>query len=268
MLVSIVTISFNQAEFLERALLSVLSQDHPYIEYIVVDPGSIDGSRSIIERYQSRLARTIFEPDCGPAHGLNKGFAAATGEIFAFLNSDDVLHPAAVSAAVRYLQQHPEKDVVSGHACVLDPRDRILRRTYSDRITPTKALYQGAILIQPSTFFRRRAFECVQGFNVRNRVAWDGELFFDMALAGCRFGSCDHIWSGYRLHRQSITASSHLNSLRTTQYAAQFRRVTGRELRLTDHGLRAALRLWKHLANPRDSWQRLLHGPIAGRALS
>src|SRR4029077_2212938 len=82
--VSIVTISFNQAPFLERAIRSVLEQDHPDVEYIVVDPGSTDGSREIIEKYRSRIAKVILEPDRGPANGLNKGFAAATGEILGY----------------------------------------------------------------------------------------------------------------------------------------------------------------------------------------
>src|ERR1039458_1375445 len=95
--VSIVTISFNQAEFIERTILSVLTQDYLDIEYIVVDPGSTDGSRDIIERYRSRISKIILRPDRGAADGLNNGFAEATGEIFGFLNSDDLLRPGARS---------------------------------------------------------------------------------------------------------------------------------------------------------------------------
>ena len=95
MRVSIVTISFNQAEFLERAIRSVIEQDYPDVEYIVVDPGSTDGSREIIEKYRSRISKVILEPDTGPANGLNKGFAAATGEIFGYINADDAFLPKA-----------------------------------------------------------------------------------------------------------------------------------------------------------------------------
>ena len=100
MKVSVVTVSFNQARFLERAIRSVLGQDYDDIEYIVVDPGSTDGSRAIVERWRDRIDRIILEPDRGPPDGLNKGFAAATGEIFAYLNADDALLPGAVRAAV------------------------------------------------------------------------------------------------------------------------------------------------------------------------
>ena len=91
MRVSIVTISFNQAPYLERALQSVLTQSYPDVEYIVVDPGSSDGSREIIERYRSRLAGVVLEPDNGPADGLNREFAQASGEVFGHPNPDDVL---------------------------------------------------------------------------------------------------------------------------------------------------------------------------------
>src|SRR6266702_5290058 len=114
--VSIVTISFNQAAFLERTILSVLNQDYSNIVYIVVDPCSTDGSRELIKRYESRIARTILDPDKGAADGLNKGFGAATGDIFGFLNSDDILYPGAVSAVVSVFIKSPATDVVSGHA--------------------------------------------------------------------------------------------------------------------------------------------------------
>ncbi|MGC2615345.1 MAG: glycosyltransferase family 2 protein, partial [Terracidiphilus sp.] len=197
--VSIVTISFNQVGYLGRTIQSVLDQDYPNIEYIVVDPGSTDGSRELIKSYESRIARIIFEIDDGPGDGLNKGFSIATGEIFGFLNSDDILYPGAISGAVRYLSEHPKTDVVSGNGRVIGPDERVYRLVYSDRWTTTKYMYGGAVLIQPSTFFRRAAFEKAGRFNPKNRAIWDGELFFDMARAGCVFGRANEIWSGYPL---------------------------------------------------------------------
>jgi glycosyltransferase involved in cell wall biosynthesis len=265
--VSIVTISFNQIRYLERTIRSVLDQDHPDTEYIIVDPGSTDGSLELIRRYESRIARAIFEPDYGPADGLNKGFASATGEIFGFLNSDDILYPGAISGAVRYLLKHPKVDVVSGHAKVVGPDERVYRHTYSDRWNARKYIYSGAVLIQASTFFRRSAFEKAGKFNIENRATWDGELFFDMARVGCRFGRSDEIWCGYRLHPESITATKRLEEVRTALHRRQFQELIGREPNRWDKPLYLMYRFWKHLANPRDTFERVFRGPVFGRKL-
>ena len=96
MKLSIVTISFNQADYLEEAMVSILEQDYDDIEYIIVDAGSTDGSRDIIERYRDRIAVVVLEPDEGPADGLNKGFARASGDIYGYLNADDAFLPGNV----------------------------------------------------------------------------------------------------------------------------------------------------------------------------
>ena len=267
--VSIVTISFNQVNYLERAIQSVLNQDYPNIEYIVVDPGSTDGSRELIKQYESSFARLILEPDNGPADGLNRGFAVSTGQTLSFLNSDDILYPDAVSAAVRFLSRHPEVDIVSGHAKIIDSDDRVLRLTYSDRMSVRQFVYRSAVLIQPSTFFRRRAFALTLGFNPKNRVTWDGELFFDMAMAGCRFGRADDIWSGFRLHKESLTTSriQDIEDMRRQVNEGLFRRAIGRPTNHLDRGVGMICRVWKHLVNPRDTIQRVFKGPVSHRVL-
>ena len=106
-LVSIITPSYNQAKFLEETMLSVLEQDYPNIEYIVIDGGSTDGSLEIIHKYADRLAYWQSRKDKGQTDAINQGFARARGEILAWLNSDDILYPGAVSAAVRQLQINP-----------------------------------------------------------------------------------------------------------------------------------------------------------------
>ena len=265
--VSIVTISFNQAEFLERTILSVLSQDYPEIEYIVVDPGSTDGSRGVIERYRAQISKVILRPDRGAADGLNGGFAEATGEILGFLNSDDILLPGAVSGAVSYLGQHADVDVVSGHSNLIGPHDQFLRRLYSDRMSLNSCIYGGVILLQPSTFFRRGIFDRAGGFRPENRICWDGELFLEMALAKGKFEVVDEFWSAYRIHSESITGSKS-NAIRIRQsHNAIFQRVMGREPRKYDRLIALGYRLLRHILNPMDTWERVRRGPVFGRTL-
>ena len=263
---SIVTISFNQADFLERTIRSVADQDYPNIEHIVVDPGSTDGSRDIISRYTTHFARILLEPDQGPADGLNKGFSVATGDILGFLNADDILYPSAISAVVEFFVRNPQCDVGSGHAKIIDPSDKVLRLVYSDRMSVLRCLYSSVVLIQPSTYFRRSAFERTRGFNTANQSTWDGELFFEMARAGCNFSRCDKIWTGFRLHRRSITASRRLEDVANAAKEQRFEAVTGRRRNKLDKGIEAAFRVWKHIANPRDTLERILKGPVYGRS--
>lgn len=265
MKVSIVTISYNQAEYLERAIQSVIQQDYSDIEYIVVDPGSTDGSRDILERYRSQITKLILEPDKGPADGLNKGFAGATGEILGVLNSDDILFPRAITRVVRYLDDHPDIDVVSGHCLIIDEHDREIRKSYSDRFSLLRYAYGTAVLMQPSTFFRSRIFRKVGGFNVENRTNWDGELFVDMRIHRAKFALVNDFLSGYRLQPESIT-SSKKHDLSIKKYnKAMFHKIMGRDEKSWDRALSFVFRLEKYLVNPRAIYERMLYGPIYGR---
>jgi glycosyltransferase involved in cell wall biosynthesis len=204
---SIVTVSFNQRQYLEEALTSVLAQDYPAIEYIVVDPGSTDGSRELIEGFRPRLAGTIFEPDQGAADGLNKGFQQASGDIFGFLNSDDALLPGAMKSVSRVFEQNPDCDIVMGNGFIVDAHGKRIRRIRAAGFTLDRYFYGGATWLQQSTFFRRAAFERVGGFNVNNRSCWDGELLVDMVRQGAKVKYVNQDLAIFRIHAQSITGS-------------------------------------------------------------
>jgi glycosyltransferase involved in cell wall biosynthesis len=265
--VSIVTISYNQVEFLERAILSVVEQRGAEVEYIVVDPGSTDGSRELIDRYADRIAHRLYEPDQGPADGLNKGFSLATGEIYGYLNSDDVLEPGALAKVVDFFGRNPEIDVVSGHGWVIGPDDRRLRRIWSDRFRRRHAAYGTSIQIQPSTFIRREAFKVTGGFNIENRSNWDGELMVDLFLSGARFAVIDGFLSGYRLHAVSITNSGTLDAKINLWSRRAFEKLMGREPNRLDAVRGLALRLRKHVANPRATLERIRRGPVYRRGV-
>lgn len=265
MRVSIVTISFNQREFLERTIRSVLEQDYPDIQYIVVDPGSTDGSRELIESFGDRIHR-VFEPDKGAADGLNNGFAHADGQVLGYLNSDDILYPGAVRKAVEYLARHPKTDVVCGHALIIDEHDEMLRKSFSQRFKLVEYAYGACIVNQPSSFFRRSAWEKTSGFNADNRSNWDGELWVDMAKAGIRFSVMEDFLSGYRLHSDSITGSAKIDAAIKAYNGYIFEKIMGRPMNTRDRYLSKLYRLRRFLLNPRDLIERVLHGPIYRRA--
>ncbi len=236
---SLVTISFNQGQYLEETLNSVLTQDHPDVEYIVVDPGSTDGSRELIERYAGRLARIVFEPDQGAADGLNKGFRHATGEIFGFLNSDDLLLPGAIRQVSRFFMENPDYDIVMGSGFMVDAKGNRIRRIRPAGFTIGRYFYGATAWLQQSTFFRREAFETAGGFNPANRSCWDGELILEMILNGAKILYLESDLSHFRVHAQSITGSRRHKEMMKADTDRMFLRATGRSWTAAD-----ALRSW------------------------
>jgi glycosyltransferase involved in cell wall biosynthesis len=266
--VSIVTISFNQAEFLERAIRSVLDQDYPDLEYIVVDPGSTDGSRDIIEKYRSRVSKVILDPDTGPANGLNKGFDAATGDIYGYINADDALLPGAITKSVAALRERPDADVVYAHCYIVDRAGRIVRRSRSVPFNLRLYAYGGVTVMQQSTFFRRQAFESVGGFNENNRTSWDAELLADMALRGSRLAMVEDYWSLYAIYSGSITSSLKKNQQYHADRARLFEVITGREYARTNKLLFRLARVEKWFRNPMMLLHRVIDKSIGGPGLS
>jgi glycosyltransferase involved in cell wall biosynthesis len=247
---SVVTVSFNQRQYLEEALASVLGQDYPAIEYIVVDPGSTDGSRELILGFRDRLASIVFEPDQGAADGLNKGFQRASGDIFGFLNSDDVLLPGAMKAVSRAFEQNPDCDIVMGNGFIVDAGGKRIRRIRAAGFTLDRYFYGGATWLQQATFFRRTAFEQVGGFNVDNRSCWDGELIVDMVRLGSKVKYVNQDLALFRIHAQSITGSRRHSEMMKADADRMFSLSRGRQWTALDT-LRAYLvRVERILTHP------------------
>lgn len=210
-MLSIVTASYEQGEFLERCIRSVAEQDiGAEVEHLIVDGGSTDETRDVIRRNEEHIDWWCIEPDGGPAEALNKGIRKSTGEVVGCLNADDFYLDNALSRVARIFRRRPAVDVVYGHGLLVDQEGRELCRLYSSRWNLKEALYSGCPVVQQATFYRRRAFEEAGGFNGENDTCWDGELLVDMALAGAAFHRVDKALGAFRMHAGSISGSGRL----------------------------------------------------------
>jgi len=207
-LVSIITPSFNQARSIEATIRSVLEQDYPSIEYIIVDGGSSDGSVDIIQRYASKLAWWVSEKDKGQTDALNKGFSQAKGEILAWINSDDTYEPGAVASAVKYMLEQPETGMVYANANFIDENGHDIGR-FPAAQTDYRRLRQGYVHIpQQATFFRAALWQQVAPLDPDFYFAMDYDLWVRLArLAPFTYVS-DLTWANFRLHSSGKTIAA------------------------------------------------------------
>jgi glycosyltransferase involved in cell wall biosynthesis len=257
--VSIVTISFNQRLYLQEAIQSILSQDYGNTEYIVVDPGSTDGSRDLILSHSSSIDRVVFRPDIGPANGLNNGFASATGEIFCYINADDRLLPGALRRAVGYFLAHPDVDVLCGNGYEIDRFGQRVRKIFSSDWSPEAYGYGAANVVQQATFIRSTAFKMAGGFNDENVTCWDGELLVDLALTGARFMRVDDFLGEFRLYPTSITGSGRLDEVLQKDRLRINDKIFGSRKRRGRWVAPAVYRLRKYVAHPSHTFYKALH---------
>lgn len=178
-LVSVITPSFNQAAFLEETILSVAAQEYPNLEYLVVDGGSTDGSVEIIKKHASSINWWVSESDQGQADAINKGMARATGEIVAWLNSDDVYRPGAIARAVAALRQNPQAGMVYADLESID-RSGSVFNTIHYRQFSLLDLLSFKIIGQPTVFMRRTVLKQAGSLDLSYRYLLDHQLWLRM----------------------------------------------------------------------------------------
>ena len=207
-LVSILTPSFNQARYLETTIQSVLSQDYPRLEYIIVDGGSTDGSVGIIRKYSDRLAWWVSEKDRGQTDAINKGFAHATGGIFAWINSDDTYEPRAVGQAVKYLTEHPEVGMVYADCNYINEDGRAIGR-FPAAQTDLPRLRRGYVHIpQQTMFFRADLWKQVGPLDPSFYFAMDYDLWTRIAARSELKYIAGQVWANFRIHTSGKTIAA------------------------------------------------------------
>lgn len=203
--VSIVTPSYNQGEFIEETINSVLSQNYQNIEYIVVDGASTDNTVEILKKYASKI-KWISEKDNGQADAINKGFRMTKGEIIYWLNSDDVLLPGSVSKIVDEYNNNPDVDIIYGKCHFTDVSNKIVGK-YPTEIYNFRRLAMFNFICQPSAFFKRKAFFESGCLNEHLKYALDYDLWIRMAKK-FNFKYLPEFLSCYRLHDASKTVDT------------------------------------------------------------
>lgn len=206
-LVTIVTPSFNQARYIEATIQSVVGQDYPNIEYLIVDGGSTDGTVDIIKKYEGRISWWVSEQDKGQTDAINKGFNRANGQILAWLNSDDTYEPGAVAQAVQYLLEHPEVGMVYGDCNFIDEEGRVIGR-FASAQTDYRLLRQGYVHIpQQTMFFRADLWKQVGPLDPSFYFAMDYDLWTRLA-ARTALKYVPQAWANFRLHTSGKTIAA------------------------------------------------------------
>ncbi|MBS1811280.1 MAG: glycosyltransferase [Acidobacteria bacterium] len=204
--ISIVTPSYNQGEFLEETILSVLNQKYPNLEYIIVDGGSTDNSVEIIRKYESKLTWWISEPDNGQAEAINKGIERATGDIIAFMNSDDTYIQGSLFAAGHYFASHPEARWICGHGLMLGLPERppaFLEVRVPNNLL--EVLFKNFVAFSPASFWKREVFHRYGKFSTSYHYCFDVDFYARLLSNGVACVPLNYPISSYRLHPGSKT---------------------------------------------------------------
>jgi glycosyltransferase involved in cell wall biosynthesis len=272
-LVTVVTPSYNQGRFIRATIESVLNQDYPRIEYLIIDGGSTDETVSILREYSDHL-RSVSEPDHGQAHAINKGWRQARGSILAYLNSDDIYLPGAVAQAVAALDAHPEAAAVYGEGYHVDEGGRILERYPTEPFSPDR-LQETCFICQPTVFLRRDAVERARYLDESLRYCMDYDLWIRLTRAGKILSYTPHYLASTRLHADAKTlgqrGQAHAEILRVTYrhfgrvapslvfgYAHAVLRLQNREASIRDRlsliGISLVTFLRYNRSVPRSAW--------------
>ena len=198
--ISIVTPSFNQGQYIEQTILSVLNQNYPNLEYFIIDGCSTDNTVEIIKKYADRISYWVSEKDSGQAEAIAKGFSRATGDVLAWINSDDIYLPGAIAEFSAAFEAHPNWDALTAYHVRMDEGSRILTLHRIPAENPVAAQWGWHHVNQQTCFFKRVVYEKVGGMNLNQHCVLDTDLWLRMFEAGTTWGHIPKYLAGFRSH--------------------------------------------------------------------
>jgi len=203
--ITIVTPSYNQARYLEKTIKSILDQDYPSLEYIIIDGASTDKSVEIIKKYEEYLTYWISKKDKGQSDAINKGFNRATGDLLCWVNADDVLFPGSLKKVAGVLQDNPRIEIVTGNTLYIDKDDIIIK---SIRVPQMRWYLMRMGLFYfcaPAVFFRSELFKRTGGLDINLHLSMDVDLWHKFRLEKARIHHINEYLGGFRVHSYSKT---------------------------------------------------------------
>lgn len=197
--ISVITPSFNQAQYLERTIKSIVDENYPNLEYIIIDAGSTDGSVDIIRKYEKYITYWVSEPDNGQSHAINKGLQRATGEWVAWQNSDDIYYPGAFSALAKASENNPDVDLIIGNMNLIDENDLLIRDMHF--VTPTyeAMVAEGMVLSNQAAFWRRKVHPEIGWMDESLHLGFDFDWFLRLTKH-CKSYSINQCLGAFRIH--------------------------------------------------------------------
>ncbi|MCE9550653.1 MAG: glycosyltransferase [Betaproteobacteria bacterium] len=207
---TVVTPTYNQGQFIEKTIDSVLSQGYPNLEFIIIDGGSKDNTVEVIKKYEHHLAYWVSEPDRGQSHAINKGMGRATGDYLTWLNSDDWYLPGALHRMHELFAAHPEIGMVVGAGRIVDQMGKEVHYISPTQEITLESLYKwlsSGNFLQPSSAFTRSAWESAGHIDEQIHIALDLDLWLRMAKAGVKFVTTDALLSEALSHPQAKTTA-------------------------------------------------------------
>lgn len=244
--ISIVTPSYNQGKFIKRTILSIIEQQYPNLEYIIQDGGSTDNTIKIIQSYKESIKFWESKNDSGQSNAINLGFKHTSGEIMAYLNSDDILLPGTLAYVANYFNNHPKIDVVYGHRIIIDADDNEIGRW----ILPphdSKVLNWADFIPQETLFWRRSIWDKVGAhINENFRFAMDWDLLLRFRDAGAKFARLPRFLGGFRFHREQKT-SAEINDVGNQEMETLRLRTLGKHVNQNEINKNIRLYQLKHI---------------------